>query len=108
MLLHLEDEEEEDEESISTVALELERALEATEELSQASKNRKGKSKQIRSKNQKQRSRKPKQGSSFIDSLADVLDIDFNADFDESGKRNKEAKSDEAEKDREGKQLVQL
>merc|ERR1711892_567080 len=103
MLLHLEDEEEEDEESISTVALELERALEATEELSQASKNRKDKTKQIRNKNQKQRSRKPKKDSSFIDSLADVLNIDFDADFDESGKRKEEAKSDEAEKDREGK-----
>jgi len=103
MLAHLEDEEEEDEESISTVALELERALEATEELSQASKNRKGKSKQIRNKNQNQRSRKPKKDSSFIDSLADVLNIDFDADFDKSGKRNEEAKSDEAEKDREGK-----
>jgi len=41
MLAKLEDEEEEDEESISTVALELERAIEATEELSKASKNRK-------------------------------------------------------------------
>merc|ERR1711874_616309 len=103
MLARLEEEEEEDEESISTVALELERALEATEELSKASKNRKLKSKQVKSKAEKQRSRKPKQDSSFVDSLIDVLDLDFDKDFEESGKRNKEAGEEEAKKDREGK-----
>lgn len=103
MLARLEEEEEEDEESISTVALELERALEATEELSKASKNRKLKSKQVKSKAEKQRSRKPKQDSSFVDTLIDVLDLDFDKDFEESGKRNKEAGEEEAKKDREGK-----
>jgi len=106
MLARLEEEEEEDEESISVVATELEKALEATEELSKASRNRKGKSKQIKTKTQKQRSRKPKQDSSFVDSLIDVLDLDFDADFDESGKREKSAEEENKkseQKERKGK-----
>lgn len=103
MLAKLEGEEEEDLALELDVALELEKALEATEELSRASKNRKVKSKQTKSKVQKQRSRKPKQGSSFVDSLIDVLDLDFDSDFGESGKRNKAAKSGQGEKQREGK-----
>jgi len=109
MLAQLEEEEEEDDETLSVVASELEQALKATEELSKASKNRKVKSKQGKSKAQKQRSRKPKQDSSFVDSLIDALDLDFDEDFDESGKRNKATKGEEDSKagqdkqDREGK-----
>merc|ERR1711887_381717 len=115
MLAQLEEEEEEDDETLSVVATELEKALEATEELSEASKNRnrnKNKStprkKNSKGKAQKQNLRKPKQDSSFVDSLIDVLDIDFDEDFDESGKRNKAAESEndsktDNDKEREGK-----
>merc|ERR1719341_1388538 len=103
MLARLEGEEEEDLSLELDVASELEKALEAAEELTKAANNRKGKSKQTKNNAQKQRSRIPKQDSSFVDSLIDVLDLDFDEDFDESGKRNKAAKSGTSEKQREGK-----
>jgi len=106
MLARLENEEEEDEESISVVATELERALEATEELSKASQNRKTKSRS-KAKTQKQLSRRPKQDSSFLESLADVLDLDFDEDFDESGKRNKEEVGEDDESETENKATAQ-
>jgi len=99
MLAQLEEEEEEDGETLSVVAEELEKALEATEELSKASKNRKVKSK--KSKQQKQRSRKPKQNSSFVDSLINVLDLEFDEDFQESGKRNKKTSEEKVSKEKE-------